>query len=270
MTITKSYAQKSSAIRAAKKLFGDDFDITEIEGRFEISEKRKVQTPAIPEPKLLNEIKTIEFLTEHEAMTANSQAKAKEIAKNKPVHIPAAPIHEAVAEKTPAIPAPPLPSFLQIASPAIPPVPKITPQMVSDAADAIEQFGEDELERFANAQREAGLVDEGNGVFTNADADRLANAQSANTDPLRPRVSSIKLPTKKVWDIADKMFAEAEKNNNPAPKRKEVIEECVRQGIAYGTARTQFQHWFKCITDQKTAPIATIGADGKVKMPAKN
>lgn len=260
MHITKSYAQKSSAIRAAKKLFGDDFNIDEIEGRFEISEKRKVQTPAVPAPKLLNEIKTLEFVTEHERMEADSQAKAKEIASRKPAFIPAAPIHEAVAEKTPAIPAPPLPLFLQIASPAIPPVPKlpqaITPQLVSDAADAIEEFGEDELERFAEERRKA--------------ADRQANAQAANVDPLRPRVSTIKFATKKVWDIADTMFAAAAKANQPAPKRKEVIEECVRSGIAYGTARTQFQHWFKCITDQKTAPIATIGADGKVKMPAKN
>jgi hypothetical protein len=142
--------------------------------------------------------------------------------------------------------------------------------LVSDAAEAIEQFGEDELERFANVQREAGLVDEGNGVFTNANADRLADAQAANTNPLRPRVSSIKLPTKKVWDIADRMFAAAAKNNSPSPKRIEVIEECVKQGIAYGTARTQFQHWFKCVNDLKTAPIATIGADGKISMPAKN
>ena len=240
----KTYAQKSSAVRAAKKLFGDDWsnvcEIIESEGSFSI----------------------------------DSKAQVKEIASLKPLDTPATPIHEAVAEKTPAIPAPPLPSFLQIASPAIPAVPPapktITPALVSDAAEAIEQFGEDELERFANVQREAGLVDEGNGVFTNANADRLADAQAANTNPLRPRVSSIKLPTKKVWDIADRMFAAAAKNNSPSPKRIEVIEECVKQGIAYGTARTQFQHWFKCVNDLKTAPIATIGADGKISMPAKN
>jgi hypothetical protein len=262
INIMKTYAQKSSAIRAIKVTHGDSWsdycEVVEIEGKFAVV--AKVQTPATPEPKLLKELKTLEFVTEHEAKTVNSKAKAKEIASRKPVHIPAAPIHEAVAEKIPAIPAPPLPSFLQIASPAIsavPAVPKtITPALVSAAADAIEEFGEDELERFAEAQRQA--------------ADRLANAQAANTEPLRPRVSSIKLPTKKVWDIADNMYAAAAKNNSPSPKRSEVIEECVRQGIAYGTARTQFQHWFKCITDLKTAPIATIGADGKISMAAKN
>lgn len=244
---TTSYAQKSSANRAGKKLFGEgNFDVSEIEGRFEISEKR-----AEPAPKLLEELKTVEFLTEHESQMADRKAAAKEIAKKKPVHIPASPSHEIVAAKTPAIPAPALPSFLQIASPAIPSVPKaITPALVSAAAAAAEEFGEDELERFADAQREA---------------DRKANADAANVDPLRPRVSSIKLPTKKVWDIADKMFAEAAKNSAPSPKRKEVIDECVRQGIAYGTARTQFQHWFKCINDLKTAPIAVIGADGKAR-----
>ncbi len=94
-----------------------------------------------------------------------------------------------------------------------------------------------------------------------AAADKAANAEAVNSvDPLRPRISTAEKPTKKVWAIADSM---------PGAKRKEVIEECVRQGIAYGTARTQYQHWFKCINDQKVAPIATIGADGKITMPGK-
>lgn len=208
-----------------------------------------------PAAEVIKNHQTMEFLTDHERQTAEIAAKAKEIKSRKPVHIPASPAHEPVAEKTALPPIPSLPAFLQIASPAIPPVPKaITPALVSAAADAIEEFGEDELERFAEEQRQA--------------ADRAANAAIANTDPLRPRVSTIKFATKKVWDIADRMFAEAAKNNSPAPKRKEVIEECVRNGIAYGTARTQFQHWFKCVNDQKTAPIATIGADGKVRLPS--
>lgn len=48
-------------------------------------------------------------------------------------------------------------------------------------------------------------------------------------------VSSFKGATKKVWAIADAMIEAT---------RKEVIEECRRQGVAYGTARTQYQAWF--------------------------
>ena len=92
-----------------------------------------------------------------------------------------------------------------------------------------------------------------------AAADKLANAQAVNVNPLRPRVSIATRPTKLVWDIADKM---------PGSKRKEVIEACVAAGIAYGTARTQYQHWYKCINEQKTAPLAVIGKDGKITIPA--
>lgn len=66
-------------------------------------------------------------------------------------------------------------------------------------------------------------------------ADRLANALMGD-DPLKPRFSSIKSPVKRVWHIADAM---------PKASRKEVVAECVRQGVAYGTARTQYQAWFK-------------------------
>lgn len=50
------------------------------------------------------------------------------------------------------------------------------------------------------------------------------------------RSSTCDRPTKRVWDIADSM---------PKASRKEVMAECVRQGIAYGTSRTQYQAWFK-------------------------
>lgn len=66
-------------------------------------------------------------------------------------------------------------------------------------------------------------------------ADKLANA-SMGVDEAKPRISSCERPTKRVWDIADSM---------PKASRKEVMAECVRQGIAYGTSRTQYQAWFK-------------------------
>lgn len=45
-------------------------------------------------------------------------------------------------------------------------------------------------------------------------------------------------PTKLVWQIADDMKAE-----NPAVTRREVLAECDRRGIAFYTARTQYQVW---------------------------
>lgn len=102
-----------------------------------------------------------------------------------------------------------------------------------------------------------------------AAADKEANAQAVNIDPLKPRLSRIDRPTKAVWNIADDMYFTAEAAGEAAPKRKDVIAECVRQGIAYGTARTQYQHWFKTMADSAAAPIAVIGADGKPFIPAK-
>lgn len=56
----------------------------------------------------------------------------------------------------------------------------------------------------------------------------------------RLRKSTIESPSKRVWEIADQMKAE-----NPNVRRKDVIAACVEQGIAYYTARTQYQLWFK-------------------------
>lgn len=43
-------------------------------------------------------------------------------------------------------------------------------------------------------------------------------------------------PTKRVWAIADSM---------PGATRKQVIDACREAGIAFGTARTQYQKWYK-------------------------
>ena len=51
-----------------------------------------------------------------------------------------------------------------------------------------------------------------------------------------PRESVIGNPVKMVWEIADRMWGQ---------RRKDIIEECVKQGIAYNTARTQYQAFYK-------------------------
>lgn len=56
----------------------------------------------------------------------------------------------------------------------------------------------------------------------------------------RPRASTLASPTKAVWAIADEMRAA-----NPAAARKAIVDECVRRGVAFFTARTQYQKWSK-------------------------
>jgi hypothetical protein len=48
------------------------------------------------------------------------------------------------------------------------------------------------------------------------------------------KASTVEKPTRKVWEIADSM---------PGAKRKDIIAACVEQGIAFFTARTQYQKW---------------------------
>jgi hypothetical protein len=68
--------------------------------------------------------------------------------------------------------------------------------------------------------------------------------QPTETKPARsniiPAKSTVEKPTKAVWAIADEMRAK-----NPNATRKEIVDECVRRGIAFYTARTQYQRWSK-------------------------
>lgn len=100
-----------------------------------------------------------------------------------------------------------------------------------------------------------------------AEADALANqqqAQAAATSQLRNgkvwiHASTCESPVKRVWAIADAMIADAKANNRPSPSRKEIQDECVRQGVASGTARTQYQAWKKA-NDNDAANAANAAA----------
>lgn len=209
-----TYAQKSSAQRAAKKL---------PEGTFSIDQNESGQWEISPKGQALQK-----FLKEHDESKISKAKKAKEIKAEYAPKIEATMPKPVVAEKVEPSEAPAIDE------------PKI---LISDDDSSTLIPTDDQLE--------AALIDQG---------DKLADVQAVNTDPLRPRISTIPRATKKVWDIADNM---------PNAKRKDVIAACVQAGIAYGTARTQYQHWFKCVNDCKAAPIATIGADGKIVMPVK-
>lgn len=84
------------------------------------------------------------------------------------------------------------------------------------------------------------LIDDGHSL-----GDAMANATMAGVG-LPQRLSSIKSPVKRVWDIADSM---------PKASRKDVVAECIRQGVGAGTARTQYQAWFKASQESKREDI---------------
>lgn len=58
------------------------------------------------------------------------------------------------------------------------------------------------------------------------------------------RVSEIESPCVKVWAIAEAMQGE---------RRKDIIAACVDHGVAYYTARTQYQHWFTAKKNDQAA-----------------
>ena len=61
-------------------------------------------------------------------------------------------------------------------------------------------------------------------------------------DPSLRGKSSTESPVAKVWMKSDAMVAAVPQENRA--KRSEVVEACQADGIAYYTARTQFQAWF--------------------------
>ena len=76
-------------------------------------------------------------------------------------------------------------------------------------------------------------------------AEKIANATMGGPRA-KLQFSTIKSPVKRVWHIADSM---------PKAARKDVIAECVAQGVASGTARTQYQAWFKASQECERSDI---------------
>lgn len=97
----------------------------------------------------------------------------------------------------------------------------------------------DEPEQFENdCRREMAYNETGDAVPADElkceTPDDVGNNE-ANDDADIVRKSSVEKPTKRVWHIAESM---------KGARRKDVIEACVNEGIAYYTARTQYQLWY--------------------------
>lgn len=56
------------------------------------------------------------------------------------------------------------------------------------------------------------------------------------------RKSVVEGPCLHVWNVAGTMYAEGS-------KRSEIINKCIEDGVAYHTARTQYQKWFSAMKE---------------------
>lgn len=61
----------------------------------------------------------------------------------------------------------------------------------------------------------------------------LSHSAMVALDVIR-RKSTFKNPVEKCWEIF---------NENPGMRRKDVINLCLKHGVAFYTARTQYQYW---------------------------
>lgn len=74
-------------------------------------------------------------------------------------------------------------------------------------------------------------------------------------DPSLRETSNVDSPVATVWELADTMKAE-----NPDVRRKDVIAAARAKGVAFYTARTQYQAWFTA-TNRGANRLADIEAN---------
>jgi hypothetical protein len=60
----------------------------------------------------------------------------------------------------------------------------------------------------------------------------------ATRNNIKPAKSTVEHPTKLVWIVADEM-----RKANPQATRRQIVDECIRRGVAYYTARSQVQRF---------------------------
>lgn len=63
-------------------------------------------------------------------------------------------------------------------------------------------------------------------------------------DPGLRGMSEVDSPVAYVWQRLDEITAEREANDEPRMRRKDAIQLLVDEGVAFYTARTQYQSWF--------------------------
>lgn len=221
----KSYMIRAQAEKAAAKEFGDSW----VQSYEIVQDGKKWQVRALSPVDSLASAHAV--LDEQIDALSDEQAQALAIAegmKRGDAREYLKSLHPEDAERVLAMATAPAPTMDALIDEAT----EVCQEAIDEIREHLDEESLDELD--------AGLAQ--------AQADRIANA-TMDAQTAKPRFSTCEKPTKKVWVIADCM---------PKASRKDVIAECVRQGIAYGTARTQYQAWFKasqeCMRDDIRKP----------------
>lgn len=99
---------------------------------------------------------------------------------------------------------------------------------------------EDAIVTNEEVQESGDLEDRLEAAFALSDAQaKIKEAPKTTMVKVEPVAkSTTDRPCKLVWAIADEMFGA-----NPNTRRKDVLEACVNRGVAFYTARTQYQQW---------------------------
>lgn len=103
------------------------------------------------------------------------------------------------------------------------------------ALHAVEAPAEMDQATFEEVQESGDLEERFDAALEVADQEEK-KAPVAKADVVHE--STVERPCKLVWHIADEMTAA-----NPAVRRKDVLAACVARGVAFYTARTQYQQW---------------------------
>jgi hypothetical protein len=95
------------------------------------------------------------------------------------------------------------------------------------------------------------IVDKGDKADSKVDWDKWDIAKESINVTLdgKLRTSNVKNPCKVVWEIAEQAAAKLPEGEKP--RRKEVIEQCIKAGVATHTARTQYQQWYTAMYNSK-------------------
>lgn len=117
----------------------------------------------------------------------------------------------------------------------------------------------------------AGVTEEAiNGAKTKGDLTDLIYAQYPAPNPALRGKSSVDSPVAYVWIKADTMLRQAQTAASEsgeefkAPRRSEVVNACIKDGVAPYTARTQYQLWFQA-TARGTKHLENIDLSGLPK-----
>jgi len=233
---TNTYKQKSSAVRAAKKALetapeGATYVIDGEEGAYTF----KLVMDSAVEPTLAHD--PAETMKEPDTISAaldlNSQGPVDDVTQEIVVT-------EVSENKGPARPFDYLPEGEEL-------IVKLT-ELANTDEDAIRKIADDAGVPFSElramtistaVEHLAKIIGDDRAAWNHDFGGKKAPAERKPSQARdKTHASTVEKPCKLVWDIAEGMFAQ-----NPNAKRKDVLKAAEDAGVAFYTARTQYQQW---------------------------